>query len=84
MDKKNKELINKKYISTGELTIICNYENKSNVAYYKKFGLITPAMIVGGINLYETKKTLAVIKKIQKLKEEGKKLNEIKKIIFKK
>lgn len=53
--------------------------NKSCLAYYHLLGFLKPIMVVGKAGVFDRKKTIAIIKKIENEKKKGKKLNEIKK-----
>jgi len=69
-----------KHISLGELAIELGI-NKSKLAYFFSFGLLTPIAKVGKMNVFDHEKTTKVIKKINSLKESGKSLSEIKEIL---
>lgn len=66
-----------KHASLGELALKLGI-NKSKLAYYFTMGLITPIAKVGRMNVFDSEKTIAIIKKIGDLKKGGKTLKEIK------
>ena len=70
----------KKEISLGELARELGI-NKSKLAYYQSIGLLFPIASFGKMGIFNKKSTLAIVKKIKELKDKGKKLNEIKKIL---
>lgn len=52
--------------------------NKSKLAYFFSLGLLEPVEKIGGMNVFDKKKTLATLKKIDKLKVKNKTLEQIK------
>ena len=66
-------------ISLGELARELDI-NKSKLAYYQVIGLLKPIKCIGRMGIFDKKKTLSVIKKIETEKKKGKKLKEILKI----
>jgi DNA-binding transcriptional MerR regulator len=68
-----------KHVSLGDLAIQLGI-NKSKLAYYFSMGLLTPMAKVGKTNVFDSDKTLKIIRKIEELKLKGKTLKEIKKI----
>ena len=66
-----------KHASLGELAIKLGI-NKSKLAYYFSMGLITPIAKVGRMNVFDSGKTMTLIKKIGDLKKSGKTLKDIK------
>lgn len=66
-----------KHASLGELAIKLGI-NKSKLAYYFSMGLIVPITKVGRMNVFDSDKTIALIKKIGDLKKNGKTLKDIK------
>lgn len=52
--------------------------NKSQLAYYQFFGFLKPITVVSKTGIFDRKRSLAVIKKIEQEKKKGKKLKEIK------
>lgn len=66
-----------KQISLGELAIELGI-NKSKLAYFFSLGLLKPIDTIGGMNVFDHKKALVTLKKIEKLKVKGKTLSEIK------
>lgn len=67
----------KNEVSLGELARELGI-NKSRLAYYHFIGLLMPIMKVGKMGIFDKKRTLAILKKIEQEKKGGKKLNEIK------
>lgn len=53
--------------------------NKSKLAYFYSIGLLIPINNIGGMNVFDRKKTLSTLKKIDVLKNKGKTLKQIKK-----
>jgi DNA-binding transcriptional MerR regulator len=68
-----------KHASLGEIAVQLGI-NKSRLAYYFSMGLIKPISKVGKMNVFDLDKTLSTIKRIEELKNKGKKLKEIKKL----
>lgn len=72
----------KEMISLGDLAREFGI-NKSQLAYYHQFGLLSPIMNVGKTNVFDRKETVRRIALIQKSRKEGKSLAEVKQEINK-
>ncbi len=68
-----------KHASLGEIAVQLGV-NKSKLAYYFTVGLLKPIAKVGKMNVFDSAKTLKMIKRIEELKAKGKTLEEIKKL----
>lgn len=55
--------------------------NKSKLNYYAWMGIIVPEQILGKTMIFKKDKIFPEIERIEKLKSQGKKLAEIKKIL---
>lgn len=66
-----------KHASLGELALKLGV-NKSKLAYYFSIGLLKPLAKVGKMNVFDSEKTIAIVKKINELKKTGKTLKSIK------
>ncbi len=55
--------------------------NKSKLAYYSKCGLIKPVSIIGRMGIFDHDKTIQKIEAINVLRNGGKSLKEIKKLL---
>lgn len=66
-----------KQVSLGELAIELGI-NKSKLAYFFSIGLLKPVDTIGKMNVFNHNETIKRLKKIEKLKAKGKKLDEIK------
>lgn len=68
-----------KHASLGEIALQLGI-NKSKLAYYFSIGLIKPISKVGRMNVFDEEKTIKIINSIEKLKNSGKSLKEIKEL----
>ncbi len=66
-----------KHASLGELALKLGI-NKSKLAYYFSIGLLKPVSKVGKMNVFDSEKTIAMVKKINEQKKAGKTLKSIK------
>ncbi len=66
-----------KHASLGELALQLGI-NKSRLAYYFSIGLLNPIAKVGKMNVFDSVKTINIVKEIDKLKKQGKTLKDIK------
>ena len=66
-----------KHASLSEISLKLGV-NKSKLAYFFGLGLLKSVSKVGKTNVFDSEKTMKVVKKINDLKEKGKTLKEIK------
>lgn len=69
-----------KQISLGELALELGV-NKSKLAYYHKMGLLKPESVVGKMQIFDANKVRKVVERIEKYKDMGNTLKEIKELI---
>jgi DNA-binding transcriptional MerR regulator len=69
-----------KHASLGEISLKLGI-NKSKLAYFFSMGLLKSISKVGKTNIFDLDETIKTVKKINDLKEKGKTLEEIKKLI---
>lgn len=67
----------KQNASLGEISLQLHV-NKSKLAYYYSMGLLKPITRIGRMNIFNSKETINIIKKIAKNKKQGKKIKDIK------
>lgn len=71
-----KKIMKEKQASLGEIALKLGI-NKSRLAYYFSIGILKPISKVGKMNVFDSKKTISMVKQINELKKQGKRLKDI-------